>query len=266
MRKILVVFMALFFAVSVFAQGLYWQTKTEGTVAERATDNFAMPGKFKIVRTGDESEGAIIIARLDKEVFWMLNPEKKTYSEMTFAEMEKMVNKAGAKLDDAMSKMQEEMKDMTPEQRAMVEKMMGGKMHGAQRASKIDIQKSEKTKTIGGYSCTKYTVKQDENEFMTLWVTKGVSGFDAMAADWKKFAERMSTMSPQSAKGMAEAYKKVDGFPMQTVMNMMGQTVTTTVTTVERRSTPAKEFDIPAGYKKVEGEWKKHMQEMEQHE
>ncbi|MBI5472242.1 MAG: DUF4412 domain-containing protein [Ignavibacteriae bacterium] len=266
MRKTCVAFMLLLVSSWAFAQGMYWKTETEGTVAERSSENYMMPGKLKIVRSGGESEGAIVIARLDREVFWMLNPEKKTYSEMTFAEMEQMVSKTGAKMDDAMAKMKEEMKDMTPEQREMVEKMMGGKMPGGQADMAVDVQKTNQTKTIAGYSCTKYSVKEGANEVMTVWTTKGVTGFDAMAADWKKFAERMSAMNPRGGKGMADAYKSIDGFPMQTMIKMMGQTVTATVKQVERRSTPAGEFDTPAGYKKVEGEWKKHMREMDQDE
>ena len=52
----------------------------------------------------------------------------------------------------------------------------------------------------------------------------------------------------------ADIYKKINGFPIQTTLSIMGQTINTTVTKVEKRSTPPGEFEIPAGYNKVKNE------------
>ena len=100
MKKAIVVAMLLCFAVSTFADGMYWQSKTEGLGAPSTAENFAMPKKFKVVLTHDSKAGSIIIARLDKSLFWTLHPEKKTYNEMTFAEMEQMMAKASANAHD----------------------------------------------------------------------------------------------------------------------------------------------------------------------
>ncbi|HET6272967.1 MAG TPA: DUF4412 domain-containing protein, partial [Bacteroidota bacterium] len=62
-------------------------------------------------------------------------------------------------------------------------------------------------------------------------------------------------------KGLAEGMKKVDGFPIQTEM---GQGITTLVTKVEKRSTPASEFTVPAGYKKVDSKMMEGMEEGEE--
>jgi GLPGLI family protein len=249
--------------VSAFAQGMYWQTKTEGTVGERGTDNYAMPKKFKMVRAGDNTEGSVVIARLDKEAFWMLNPEKKTYSEMTFADMEKMMTKAGGKMDAKMAEMQEQLKNMPKEQREMVEKMMGGKMSAGAADTPEKIRKTSDTKTISGYNCTKYVATRGDEEVMTMWVTRGVRGFEPLMEDWKEFAKRMSSLTSRFAKGISEAYKTIDGFPIQTTMKIMNNEVTTTVTKMEQRSTPASEFEIPSGYKKVKSQLEDAMKEME---
>ncbi len=251
-------------ATSAFSQGMYWQSKTEGTVGERGSENFAMPKKFKMVRAGDNTDGSVVIARLDKEVFWMLNPEKKTYSEMTFDEMENMMKKAGGKMDAAMAKMQEQLKDMPKEQREMVEKMMGGKMDAAAAVDAPEqVRKTSETKTISGYNCTKYVASHGDKEIMTMWVTKGVRGFEPLMSDWKEFAKRMSAMTSQSAKGIADAYKTIDGFPIQTTMKVMNNEVITTVTKIEQRSTPAGEFEIPSGYKKVKSPLEDAMNQMD---
>lgn len=250
---------ALILVLPAFGQGLYWQSKTTGTVGERTSETWAVPKKMKMVQSGKEQ--TISIIRLDKEVMWQLNPPKKTYSEMTFAQMENVARKAGGKMDAAMAKMQEQMKDMPEEQRKMVEKMMGDRMPGAgaQNSAAAQVTNTGEHKTISGFSTTKYTVQQGDQNVMTLWVTKDIKGFEELRDDWQSFSRRMAAMAPQG-RGMADAYKNIDGFPIQTEM---GNLMTTTVTKVERRSTPASEFEIPSGYAKVRGEMEDAMDKMD---
>ncbi|MEK7249033.1 MAG: DUF4412 domain-containing protein [Bacteroidota bacterium] len=264
MKRTALVGLALCVAASAFAQGLYWQSRTEGTVGERVSEMYAMPRKMKVVQQGDR-EHPITIIRLDREVLWQLNPEKKTYSEMTFAQMEAMMSKAGGKMDAAKAKMQEQMKNMPEEQRKMMEKMMGERMPGMSGTTDaaVEVRNTGERKTISGFACTKYTVAQGENTIMTLWVTRDVRGFNELREDWKALSRRMAAMTARFGKEMADAYKNIDGFPIQTEM---GHGVITTVTRVERRSTPASEFEIPAGYAKVRSEMDDAMEKMEKEE
>jgi hypothetical protein len=265
MKRHFAVVLILCMAASAFAQGMYWQTKTEGTVSEKTSDYFAVPKKFKMAEVGDEDA---IIVRLDKQVMWTINAKKKTYQEMTFDDLEKMMNKAGNKMDAAMEKMQKELADMPPEQRKMVEGMMKDKMPGmGARADKpIDVHRKGDKRTISGYGCTKYVMTRGDEEFTTLWVTKDVKGFDALMADWKEFSRRMAAMAQRFAKGSGEAYKKIDGFPIETVTKIMNNTVTTTVTKIESRSIAASEFELPAGYTKVKSQMEEAMEKMDNEE
>jgi hypothetical protein len=86
-------------------------------------------------------------------------------------------------------------------------------------------------------------------EMATMWVTKDVAGFDNLRKDWMEFGKRMATLTNMS--GLGDAYEKMEGFPMETDMDMMGK-MTTVVTKVEKRSTPAGEFAVPAGYTKTQ--------------
>ena len=58
-----------------------------------------------------------------KQVMWMINYDKKSYSEMTKAD----VDRVAGQLSGAMAQMQEQMKNMPPEQRAQIEAMMRGR-------------------------------------------------------------------------------------------------------------------------------------------
>jgi hypothetical protein len=254
-----------FGAMNVYAQGLHWQQKTTGTpMGDHTTDHWAAAKKFKTVQSG--GDGGIIIMRLDKELMWNIDPKKKTYEEMTFAELEQVASKAGGNMDAAMTKMKEQMKDMPEEQRKMMEKMMGGKMPNADSndEGKLNVKKTGDKKTVSGYACTKYILTHGNDEFMTLWVTKDVKGFDALASDWKEFSKRMASLSQRFAKGSSDAFLKIDGFPMETSMKMMGNEIVTTTTKVERTAIAPSEFDLPSGYTKQPSKVKKMMEEMEE--
>jgi hypothetical protein len=234
---------------AAYGQGVYWEAQRSGgsaggkTVTEKM---YYMPKKFKS-ESGDE--GQAVIFRLDKEVMYMVNTKEKTYSEVTFAEMEGAMKKMGSKMDAAMAKMQKEMEGMPEEQRKMVEKMMKGKMPGKNtEGTEIEVTKTGEKKTINGYSCTKYVLGEKGKELLSLWVTKDVKDFEGMRKDFEQFRQRMMAMNPMMAKGVAAKINEVEGFPIETDM---GGGMRQVVTKIERKPTPPGEFEIPAGYKKV---------------
>jgi hypothetical protein len=163
---------------------------------------------------------------------------------MTFAEMEAFAKRSG----DRMAQYKDKFKNMPPEQRKKMEAMTGMMGGGADAA--VEISATGEKKTVSGFACTKYVMTRSGKEVMTMWVTKGVTGFDNLRKDWMEFGKRMAALSPMS--GLGEAYQKIDGFPMETDMDMMGTTMTTVVTKVEKRPTPAGEFTVPAGFTKTE--------------
>jgi hypothetical protein len=257
MKRVIVTMLLICGLTAANAQGMYWQSTSEGMGGKHNEENFAAPKMFKMVRTGGAEEGSVMIVRLDKKLMWMLNPEKKTYSEITFADIQKMANKGS----DKMAAMKEKMKGMPEEQRKMMEKMMGGQMD-----QPVTVKKTGETKSILGHSCTKLIVMRGEEEFMTLWISKDVKGFAPLMADWKEFSEQMASMTSRFAKGMSDVYKEIKGFPLETSVSMMGHSMTTVVTKVEMRSTPASEFDIPLGYTKVKSPMEEEMQKMDKEE
>ena len=247
-RVAMVVIFAVGLSVPVFGQGLYWESTTSGgPIGERGEQMWAVPKKMKVVT---KETGESFIVRLDREVFITIDPKGKTYSEITFAEMESMMKQASGKMDAKMAEMQKQLAQMPEEQRKMVEQMMGIKMggRGAAQDAKVDVKKTGDKRAINGFSCTKFVITEDDKDVMTVWATKDVTGFDAMRKDWEEFSKRMMAMNPMGGKGLGEAFKKVDGFPIQTEI---AQGITTVVTKIERKTAPASEFEVPSGYKKV---------------
>ena len=260
-KRILSVVLALGFVLPAYSQGVYWETVTSGGPAGEKghlSTMYHMPKMFKAVV--DES-GQTMILRIDKQLIYMVDPKRKTYSEMTFDEMEGAMKKAGEAMDGQMAELQKQMEDMPEEQRKMMEQMMGGKMKGMMKrdaAAKVKVNKTGNKKKIGNYQCTKVEVTDDDKPFFTAWVTKDVGEFEAMRDDMEQFRKRIIALNPMSPKGLSEAMAKIEGLPIE--MEMEGG-MKQVVTKIEKRSIPASEFEIPAGYEKVESELMQGMKE-----
>jgi hypothetical protein len=222
-------------AASAFSQGLYWESKnTMGANGEvvNTSKMYAMP---KMLKTVNDSNGNEVIFRIDKDLMYVVHPTEKTYEVVTFAEVEASMKTRNEELHKRMQAMPEA-------QRKMMEKMMGG---GEEKP--VDIKATGETRVIGGHSCMKYVATQDGKEMMTLWTTRDIKDFERMKKDWVEVSKRMLMMSPGGAKGIAEAFSKIEGFPMETQFSGMSSMVTK----IEKRSTPVSEFEVPTGYTKV---------------
>ncbi|MBW1719284.1 MAG: DUF4412 domain-containing protein [Deltaproteobacteria bacterium] len=119
---------------------------------------------------------------------------------------------------------------------------------GKEMAEEMKVTPTNETKKIVGYMCKKYnmTVMGGNNEF---WISKDVKGYKEYTAFGKKM-EKMFEKNPMLRKlGMAG---KWDGFPVQTVMKVMGITSTTTLKTIEGKALSKDLFEIPKGYKMLD--------------
>jgi hypothetical protein len=62
-------------------------------------------------------------------------------------------------------------------------------------------------------------------------------------------------MTPGGARSIADAFQKIQGFPVEVDTE---QGMKNVVTKFDKRNTPASEFEVPAGYTKVENELMKN--------
>lgn len=240
-QKIFITFLAsVLFAPKVCGQGLYWEQKTTmsmmGEEHETQTQGYVKPLKLKTV--SDEEGGGVII-RSDKEIIYSLNGKEKKYSEMTFKEFEGQM----AQMSEKMKQMQEQLKQMPPEQRKMMEGMMGGMM----QEKEYTLKKTGVRKKISGYSCQKVLMVEGDKEVGEFWITKDIGSMKEYAKDWSKLMDKL-------VKGpFAKIHRKLaelDGFAMESKFDG----IRTVTTKLEKRSISDSEFEPPAGYTKVEAE------------
>jgi len=238
-------------AAAAFGQGLVWESKLVSNGREMVTQTYYVPKKLK---TMSGAGGDFAIIRIDQEKLYNVNAKDSTYSVMTFDELEQMSKKMNAQMDQ----LQGQMKDMPEEQRKMMEKMLGDKMSGSKKEPKIDVVRTGEKKTISGFACSRYSVKRDGKEEISVWVTQDVKSYAAMKQDMLEQTKRMSAMTPSGFKGLIEAMQKIDGFPIETDMGTMMKTTVTKVTT---KPLAASEFEVPAGFTQVENKRLKDMRD-----
>ena len=87
------------------------------------------------------SEEATVF-RLDKQMMYTINDKEKTYSSVTFDQLEGSMKSLGSKMDEHMAGLQKKMESLPPDQRKMMEQMMGDKMPGKQSAACFPIPTS----------------------------------------------------------------------------------------------------------------------------
>ncbi len=79
-----------------------------------------MPGMLKNVSHSEE----ISIVRLDKEMIYTLDPSRREYTAMTFAEAEAQARAAGEKMKAQMAEMKKHLENLPADQRKLVEMTM----------------------------------------------------------------------------------------------------------------------------------------------
>jgi hypothetical protein len=251
-QALFLVILLICVAAQAYSQ-LYTENVITGLGKEQMnTQSYYMPKMFKMVH----NNGDAMIMRFDKELMISINNEKKEYSQMTFAELDAKINEVRSKLDTAVQEMQKKMAELPPEQRKMMEQMMGKSLGLGSSGGKLEVKKSGESRTISGYACTKLAVTQDDKEILVLWTTKDIKEFASIRNDYEQLAARMSSLMASNnrlgggalAQAWPEAMKAIDGFPIQQEMGG----IKTVVTKIEKKSTPASEFEPPTGYKRVE--------------
>jgi len=183
------------------------------------------------------SEGTDSIVRFDQQKLITIDNKKKTYSEMTFQQMQEMMDKAGAGMDSM---------SQDPAAAAALKKMMGGGNSGP-----LTVTKEGPGEAIAGYATEKYQVTGPFD--MEIWAATDLkvpaAYFDAMKI-------RLPANPMFDMRKMYDAFKQIDGWAVKSVMTMkmMGRTITTTmeVTSVQKGAIPPSTFDVPAGYKLVQ--------------
>jgi hypothetical protein len=207
-------------------------------------------------KIGMDTGGQNMIFRGDKKVLWIIDSEKKTYSEMD----EAAAKAIGEQMNSAMAQMQEALKGMPPEQRAQVEKMMAGKLKGM-TPPKQTVKPMGQKKTINGFECAGYTVSGGAAETEVWAADPKVLKLDATAMTaFKEFAEFMKNSFPgmERIADLAQDFDhpredQVPGFPVLSIHKDKSgkEDFRSELIKLTNGSVEASAFELPAGFKKT---------------
>jgi len=249
----------LFTSVAVFASGAFAGVHIENVTRDIKTKTPQGEVQTMLVQDGmlrtSHATGAVI---LKGSTMIMLDDKRKQYREMNKEDMKKMADQAGA----AMKRMNEQMKNMSPEQRAMMEKMMGNKIPGGMGApDKPDVWEAKdlnKTGTVEGRKCQVWTMSRNGALFEELCVVpyKSLPGKENLDKVFKDMAAAFADLAKASpnADQTAKAFAAINGYPVRTRYyegDGKFRPTETVLTKWVEESIPLSTFDVPAGYKKM---------------
>ncbi|MDH3588503.1 MAG: DUF4412 domain-containing protein [Gammaproteobacteria bacterium] len=163
--------------------------------------------------------------------------------------------------------MQEALKNVPADQRAMVEEMMKNKMPQGQMPqtsapSVSEVKKTKERAKKAGYPTVKYEIWQDGRKAQELWVTdwdnvKGGSDVQQSFEDMAAFSRELMEATGGAAHGDDSAFeymKEINGFPVMTrEFDDSGELRSEDILrSAEGRSIDPDDFEPPSGYKRQE--------------
>ncbi len=180
----------------------------------------------------------------------VISIEKKTYFELDQAQM--------LQIRQQMAKMEEQMKNLPPQQREMMEQMMRGRggIPGMGAPARPDFRQSGSDK-VGQWSCTKYEGFRGSEKVSEVCTvdpgTFGLTPADFTAAT--QLAEFMKSMMPQLADQSfvygTQADQGFSGVPVRRTSYENGKVVSVSeIKEFRREAFPPSTWETPAGFKK----------------
>ncbi|MEP7310839.1 MAG: hypothetical protein ABJA98_35530 [Acidobacteriota bacterium] len=195
----------------------------------------------------------VVIFDGTRQIMWLVDADKKSYSEMTKADADRM----GGQLQDAMSQMQAQLANLPPAQRAQIEAMMKGRgMPGAAAAAQKNEYRKAGTDKVGKWTCNKYEGFQN-NEKTSEVCTVEPAALGLALADFdvsRQLGEFFQKLMPQNGDqvftiGTIEEHG-YSGVPVRRKFTIAGRETTTEVTDVTRQTFADATFVVPDGFKK----------------
>jgi hypothetical protein len=176
-----------------------------------------------------------------KNVVAMVDPQRKSYVELTRDEMRVY----GQQISAARKLLDENLKGMLPEQRAAIEKMMGG----ATRPSPLVFQSTGQKRKVAGYDCTggRLTRNGKVQEEVCLAAAKDIKMPEGDFATVRSMYKLMHEMQELGAPGILPDFSEIDGVPIE-IRNPNGDYQR--LSSVSNDRVAEAKFVVPADYTK----------------
>lgn len=233
-----------------------------GTILEMVNRDLSAGGRESVStiyaqdgRIRSESQPGDSVMIFKDDTIHNVNNKDRSYTVLDRESMRKL----SEQLNPLLKQMQEQLKNMPPEQRAQVERMMSARMPGLDTSGTQEIRKTARKDKVAGHACSYVEILRngERAEEMCVVPTGSLKGskdlVDAMA--------RMSALAQELIEGLdapwlkdmiarqISNYEEIGGFPILTRQYSSQKPVSESMLKSIRADTvPADAFTIPAGY------------------
>ncbi len=167
-----------------------------------------------------------------------------------YMDMQKMIETAGA----AMAQANAALANLPPEQRAMIEQRMGGRIPGMGGKLDVSMTPTGQSDRVAGYACQVYSTsingRHSEDSCLASVADAGISPADQ--ATLRKAFEELKAMTEKMSAGMFRSplnQMPGDKFPVRIVQYADDKpTQTVQIKSISAGGIGAGDFAIPAGY------------------
>ncbi len=251
----LIIICASFLSAGIYLEG---SDTHKGNNVTNSTKIYVEKDRLRVEAMGDDGN-MVIIFREDKDLFWMLDMGKKEYREMTKDDIKKMK----AKMDEAMKQMEEQLKNLPPEQRKMMEEMMPSHMNFKKDERPVFTKKGSNIK-VNKWNCSHYLGEVNGTKKEEVWTT----GWDQLGIKsdelgvFRVMGEFFSSLAPDMTDMFQigdEEYEKNGGFagmPVKSIDYEDGKISSQfEMKEITKKDLNSSLFDVPSGFDKVSNEW-----------
>ncbi len=235
------------------AEGFLMVEKTVSGTNTRTNQVQLERDRLRAELTGPAGGRQIVIFDGPQQVLRVVSVERKSYTEMTKADADRL----GAQANAVRAAMKEKIAHLPPEQRAKSEAMMALLSGGVPgMAAKPEFRRAGNDK-VGNWTCDKYEgFRNDVKVYEVCTVdpqTLGLTPADFEIS--KQVASFFRTLLPQAGDQIAGIgtleTQGFEGIPVRRITYNAGKVVTTSEVTEVRRETFAdSSYEVPAGFQR----------------
>lgn len=187
------------------------------------------------------------ISRMDRDLIWMVRPDRKLYAEISMSEMRRMHAEATAHEKKGKAMLEEKMAGMDPAEKAEYMAYLG------MEEEEVPVEYVKKGQDrVGKWTCTVYEGRRGEQKEEEI-CTVSLKTLGLEEKDFEALRKMSVDAEGEGMLGGAE-WKEIEkrGFPVRTILFDDGQaTSTESMLTLEKKGAAASLFELPAGFQKV---------------
>ncbi len=216
-------------ASSLFA-GVRIQMEQTDLASNKTTKQTMLLDATRLRVESDDKNTMMFLTDGGRSRMVILDKERNEYREID----EQTMKQLGAQVNAAMAQMQEQLKNLPPEQRKMVEQMMKGKMpQAAANAAPKTVYTAKGSGSVNGFSCTKYEGVEGTQKVADICAASA-SQIKLSPADFQVFQKMkdfvsnltsaMSSMPFYSNLAAGRYFENgIEGFPIQRISYSNGK-------------------------------------------